>query len=53
MSAVQQALELLVQLGENRADAVQWIDRVIASSETQENEVQELVGAVYRLKASR
>jgi len=48
-----EALEVLIQLGENRTQAVQWIDRVLAvENETDRpSEVQDVVAAVYRLKA--
>lgn len=52
-TVARQALEVLMQLGENRGDAVQWIDQVIANSESKPGDVQEMVEAVYRLKASR
>ncbi|MEM9913962.1 MAG: Holliday junction branch migration protein RuvA [Planctomycetota bacterium] len=52
-----EALEVLIQLGENRTQAVQWIDRVLAvendgdDSADRPSEVQDVVAAVYRLKA--
>ena len=44
------ALEVLMQLGENRAQAVQWIDRAL-NTEEPPADVQELVAQVYRLRA--
>ncbi len=48
-----EALEVLIQLGENRTQAVQWIDRVLAveNEKDRPSEVQDVVAAVYRLKA--
>lgn len=48
-----EALEVLIQLGENRTQAVQWIDRVLAveNEKDRPNAVQDVVAAVYRLKA--
>ncbi len=45
-----EALEVLLQLGESRTDAVQWIDRVLAQDDRPED-AQAVVAAVYRLKA--
>jgi len=44
------ALEVLLQLGESRTDAVAWIDRVLAQDEKL-SDVQDVIAAVYRLKA--
>ncbi|MEM6507304.1 MAG: Holliday junction branch migration protein RuvA [Planctomycetota bacterium] len=49
-----EALEVLLQLGENRTDAVRWIDRVLAidaDDGDRPGDVQDVVAAVYRLKA--
>lgn len=48
-----EALEVLIQLGENRTQAVQWIDRVLAveNEKDRPSDVQDVVAAVYRLKA--
>jgi len=46
-----QALEVLLQLGENRAQAVDWIDQVMRRTDETPGDVQALIGAVYRLKA--
>lgn len=48
-----EALEVLIQLGENRTQAVQWIDRVLAveNEKDRPGDVQDVVAAVYRLKA--
>lgn len=45
-----EALEVLLQLGENRLDAVQWIDRVLADDDAP-RDAQGVVTEVYRLKA--
>ena len=45
-----EALEVLMQLGENRTQAVQWIDRVL-SADDRPDDVQDVIAAVYRLKA--
>ncbi len=46
-----EALEVLLQLGENRADAVQWIDRVLASDEEIDS-ADEVIAEVLRLKST-
>ncbi|MFI4859404.1 MAG: Holliday junction branch migration protein RuvA [Phycisphaerales bacterium JB063] len=43
------ALEVLLQLGENRAQAVVWIDQALAQDDPPA-EVDQLVAAVYRIK---
>ncbi|MEM7627073.1 MAG: Holliday junction branch migration protein RuvA [Planctomycetota bacterium] len=45
-----ETLEVLIQLGENRSQAVQWIDRVLSADEAP-TDVQDVIAAVYRLKA--
>lgn len=45
-----EALEVLIQLGENRTQAVQWIDRVMLQDDPPQD-VQDLVAAVYQVKA--
>lgn len=45
-----EALEVLLQLGESRADAVMWIDRLL-SQDDPPGDTQALVAEVYRLKA--
>lgn len=45
------ALTVLVQLGERRQDAAQWIDQVLASEDAP-TDVQGLIAEVYRVKAS-
>jgi len=44
------ALEVLLQLGENRTQAVQWIDRAL-SADDPPTDAQGLVAEVYRLRA--
>lgn len=48
-----EALEVLIQLGENRTQAVQWIDRVLAveNEKDRPGDVQDVIAEVYRLKA--
>ena len=50
---VREAIEVLLQLGENRNQAVEWIDQVVRSAEGRPDDVQELIEAVYRIKAQR
>ena len=45
-----EALEVLIQLGENRTQAVQWIDRVLMQDDPPAD-VQDVVAAVYQVKA--
>ena len=45
-----EALELLLQLGEQRLQAVQWIDRVLLQDDPP-TEVEDVIAAVYRLRA--
>ncbi|MEM9419129.1 MAG: Holliday junction branch migration protein RuvA [Planctomycetota bacterium] len=49
-SLARETLEVLLQLGENRTQAVQWIDRVLSADDAP-SDVQDVVAAVYRLKA--
>ena len=46
-----EALEVLLQLGESRLDAVEWIDRVLAK-EDRPSDAQGVVAEVYRMKGS-
>jgi len=46
-----EALEVLLQLGENRRDAVQWIDEVLSRDDAPDD-AQAVVQAVYRLKGA-
>jgi Holliday junction DNA helicase RuvA len=50
-AVAREALEVLLQLGENRADAVQWIDRVLASDEEIDS-ADEVISEVLRLKST-
>ena len=52
-SLTRQALEVLVQLGENRLQALTWIDQALAqsSASNRPTDVQALVQRVYQLKA--
>jgi len=45
-----ESLEVLIQLGEQRTQAVQWIDRVLSADESP-TDVQDVIAAVYVLKA--
>lgn len=49
LSVAREALEVLVQLGENRAAAIQWIDQVIAKQPDMENAT-EIVQEALRCK---
>lgn len=50
-SMVHDALTLLVQLGENRTQAMIWIDQIMRQSPRPKN-AQEILTAVYRMKSS-
>lgn len=45
-----EALEVLLQLGENRNDAVMWIDKVLSRDESP-RDTEALIAAVYQIKA--
>jgi Holliday junction DNA helicase RuvA len=45
-----EALEVLLQLGENRVQALSWIDEVLRGEE-RPTDVQDLIARVYRIKA--
>lgn len=49
-SVAREALEVLLQLGENRAEAVAWIDQVLGRDEAPA-EAEQVIAEVYRLKA--
>jgi len=49
-SLAREALEVLVQLGENRAQAQAWVDQALETDDPP-REVQALLAAVYRLRA--
>lgn len=49
---VREALEVLLQLGENRVQAVQWIDQVMRDEKDKPGDVQTLIARVYRLKSN-
>lgn len=46
-----EALEVLLQLGENRADAMKWIDRVMRDPDDRPEDVEELVRRAFVTKA--
>lgn len=51
-SIAREALDVLLQLGENRIEALTWIDRALAASEDEKpKDAQELLAVVYRIKA--
>lgn len=50
-SIARQALEVLVQLGEQRNTASQWIDQIMRDTDNRPADVQDLVARVYRLKS--
>lgn len=49
-SIAQDALEVLLQLGENRIQSINWIDQVLRNGDTL-GDTQDLVQRVYRIKA--
>jgi Holliday junction DNA helicase RuvA len=51
-AAAREALEVLVQLGENRAEAIQWIDRALAADESLD-ETQAIISQVLQMKSGR
>ncbi|MBI1337736.1 MAG: hypothetical protein GC164_12345 [Phycisphaera sp.] len=50
-SMAREALEVLLQLGENRTQAVTWIDAVLRDQD-RPRDAQELVSRVYRIKSA-
>jgi len=46
-----EALEVLMQLGENRLQAMQWIDQVMQDAEDSPTDVETLIERVYRMKS--
>lgn len=50
-SLARSAVEALVSLGEDRAKALAWVDQLMQSDERPET-IEELIAAVYRLKAA-
>lgn len=46
-----EGLEVLLQLGENRLQAVTWIDQALRDEKERPQSVQDLVARIYRLKA--
>ena len=46
-----EALEVLMQLGENRTQAVNWIDQALRDPDNKPDDVQDLVTRAYRIKA--
>ncbi len=46
-----EALEVLLQLGENRTEALAWIDRALSSTQDKPADAQALLAIVYRIKA--
>jgi len=45
------ALEVLLRLGENRAQAITWIDRALADEDNRPIEAEQLIARVYQIKA--
>ena len=45
------ALEALLRLGENRAQAITWIDRALADEDNRPTEAEQLIARVYQIKA--
>jgi Holliday junction DNA helicase RuvA len=50
-SIAREALEVLLQLGENRIEALAWIDRALSSTQDKPTDAQALLAIVYRIKA--
>ena len=49
-----EALDVLVQLGENRAQALIWVDQAMAADDNEKpDDVQALISEVYRIKEGR
>ncbi len=46
-----EAIEVMVQLGENRTQVIQWVDQVLASEEKFEN-IEAMIARVYQIKSS-
>jgi len=46
-----EALEVLLALGENRQQAVQWIDHILGDPDDRPDNVEDVVQRVYRMKA--
>ena len=46
-----EALEVLLQLGENRAQAMAWIDQVLRDADHRPQTAQDLIARVYQLKS--
>ena len=46
-----QTLEVLIQLGENRSEALTWIDRVLTNAQEPPTTVEQLLTKVYRCKS--
>ena len=51
-SLVRETLEVMMRLGENRVEALTWIDRVLTSSDDPPSDVEQLLAEVYRVKSS-
>ena len=48
-----EALEVMLTLGENRAQIVAWLDQVLRDETRPPTDVQDLINRVYQLKAGR
>lgn len=51
VAMAREALEVMMQLGENRTQAVNWIDQALRDPDNRPDDVQDLVARVYRIKA--
>lgn len=49
-SGAREAIEVMVQLGENRTQVIQWVDQVLAREEKFEN-IEALIARVYQIKS--
>jgi Holliday junction DNA helicase RuvA len=50
-SLAREALEVLMQLGENRVQAVMWIDQALRDEASRPGTAEEIVARVYRIKS--
>ncbi len=48
---VRETLEVLLQLGESRVEALSWIDQALAGSQQPPDDVEQLIAEVYRVKS--
>jgi len=51
-TVAREALEVLLTLGENRTDAINWIDQALRGEDDHPDDAEALVAKVYRIKSS-